>query len=195
MFFCFVFLYIKQQQSTVRTDTSSYRVNIIIYSCLLSQQNTVYNCLLSQHQCSVTNPKACRHFFCANHQGTINKVIIISPSKFTFKQLFSHARCTWQWILFHVGNTFCLPQHLMQMHGQTKNFFFKNAAASSVHLLGYHFEGLLHCKSWFSVLADELQQTENTACSKENVNMLSLIVITVSYKWMNLSYRSNAISP
>ena len=120
-----VFLYIKQQQSTVRTDTSSYRVNIIIYSCLLSQQNTVYNCLLSQHQCSVTNPKACRHFFCANHQGTINKVIIISPSKLTFKQLFSHARCTWQWILFHVGNTFCLPQHLMQMHGQTKNFFLK----------------------------------------------------------------------
>ena len=119
--FCFCFLYIKPQQSTVRTDTSSYRVNIIIYSCLLSRQNTVYTCSLSQHQCSVTNSKACRHFFCANHQGTINKVIIISPSKLTFKQLFSHAHCTWQWILFHVGNTFCLPQHLMQMHGQSKN--------------------------------------------------------------------------
>ena len=194
MFFCFVF-YIKQQQSTERTDTSSYHVNTIIYSCLLSQQNTVYSCLLSQHQCSVTNSKACRHFFCANHPGTIDTVIIIYPSKLTFKRLFSCACCTWQWILFHVGNTFCLPQHLMQMHGQTKNLKNKKAAASSVHLLGYHFEGLLHCKSWFSVLADELQQTENTACNKENASMLALIVTTVSYKWMNLSYRSNAISP
>ena len=170
-------------------------MNTIIYSCLLSQQNTVYSCLLSQHQCSVTNSKACRHFFCANHQGTIDTVIIIYPSKLTFKRLFSCACCTWQWILFHVGNTFCLPQHLMQMHGQTKNFFLKmllhHRSISSDTILRACFIVSLG----FLCLRMNCNRQKNTACNKENASMLALILITVSYKWMNLSYRSNAISP